>query len=126
APGSPAWLQGLRALWSPLLASRDGRGVQRPAAAYDSLVSFLDVGGLNLLAGDADPWATDTVRARRDERDLLRPAWGGAVAPARSTRWARNFAMRPGGPPWPGSGGRGRSTLCRWANATACCARQAC
>src|SRR2546425_8986533 len=62
APGSPAWLQGLRTLWSPLLASRDGRGVPRPAAAFDSLVSFLDVGGLNLLAGDAGPPGPHTPR----------------------------------------------------------------
>ena len=117
-PGSPAWLQGLRTLWSPLLASRDGRGVPRPAAAFDSLVSFLDVGGLNLLAGDADPWASDTVRARRDERDLLRRAWSDAVTRLQPTSvaWIPAFVPRDARVPLAdssrGARGEGIATWC--------------
>jgi hypothetical protein len=95
--GSPDWLrqQGLRALWSPLLVSREGRILPRSTAAVDSLVSFLDVGGLNLLAGDADPWASDTVRARWDERELVRRAWNEAVTRLRPTSVAWVPAFDP-------------------------------
>src|SRR5207253_11343559 len=77
----PDWWrqQGMRVLSAPLLPARDGRHVVRPGASLDSLVALLDVGGFNLLGGDADPSAMDSVHARWDERDAVRRAWAAAV-----------------------------------------------
>src|SRR5438132_1603274 len=81
ATSIPEWLrqQGMRVLWAPLLPARDGRHVVRPGASLDSLVALLDVGGFNLLGGDADPSAMDSVHARWEERDAVRRAWAAAV-----------------------------------------------
>ncbi|HEU5260405.1 MAG TPA: hypothetical protein VFU41_03160 [Gemmatimonadales bacterium] len=81
AAHAPGWLrqQGMRVFWLPLLATRDGRRVPRPTAALDSLVTLLDAGGFNLLAGDADPASADSLRARWDERLAVRRAWSEAV-----------------------------------------------
>jgi len=81
ATSVPEWLrqQGMRVLWVPLLPSRDGRHVVRPGASLDSLVTLLDVGGFNLLGGDADPAGADSVHARWEERDAVRRAWAAAV-----------------------------------------------
>src|SRR6266567_143274 len=81
ATSVPEWLrqQGMRVLWTPLLPSRDGRHVVRPGASLDSLVALLDVGGFNLLGGDADPAGADSVHARWEERDAVRRAWAAAV-----------------------------------------------
>src|SRR5437764_840295 len=81
ATSVPEWLrqQGMRVLWAPLLPARDGRHAVRPAASLDSLVTLLDVGGFNLLGGDADPAAADSVHARWEERDAVRRAWAAAV-----------------------------------------------
>lgn len=80
ATSAPDWLrqQGMRVLWTPLLATRDGRRVPRSAAALDSLVALLDAGGFNLLTGDADPENADSLHARSEERDALRRAWADA------------------------------------------------
>src|SRR5216117_599533 len=77
----PDWLrqQGLRVLWTPLLATREEQRVPRPAATLDSLVTFLDVGGFNLLSGDAYPEGADSAHARWWERDAVRRAWSDAV-----------------------------------------------
>src|SRR5207248_2348058 len=61
------------------LPARDGRHAVRPAASLDSLVTLLDVGGFNLLGGDADPAGADSVHARWEERDAVRRAWTAAV-----------------------------------------------
>lgn len=81
ATSVPDWLrqQGMRVFWIPLLAGREGRRAPRPAAVLDSLVTFLDGGGFNLLAGDADPEGADSIRARWDERYAVRRAWADAV-----------------------------------------------
>src|SRR5213595_68401 len=81
ATSVPEWLrqQGMRVLWVPLLPSRDGRHVVRPGASLDSLVTLLDVGGFNLLGGDADPAGADSVHARWEEREAVRRAWAAAV-----------------------------------------------
>ena len=81
ATNVPDWLrqQGLRVLWTPLLATRDEQRVPRPAATLDSLVTFLDVGGFNLLSGDAYPEGADSAHARWWERDAVRRAWSDAV-----------------------------------------------
>src|SRR5436305_121537 len=81
ATSVPEWLrqQGMRVLWAPLLPARDGRHAVRPAASLDSLVTLLDVGGFNLLGGDADPAGADSVHARWEERDAVRRAWTAAV-----------------------------------------------
>ncbi|HYK82395.1 MAG TPA: hypothetical protein VEU55_04570 [Gemmatimonadales bacterium] len=81
ATSSPDWLrqQGMRVLWAPLLLTREGRHLARSSRALDSLVEFLDAGGFNLLAGDAAPEATDSARARSDERETVRHAWADAV-----------------------------------------------
>src|SRR5881396_2652454 len=78
----PDWLrqQGLRVLWTPLLATRDEQRVPRPHATLDSLVTFLDVGGFNLLSGDAYPEGADSMHARWWERDAVRRAWSDAVS----------------------------------------------
>jgi hypothetical protein len=81
ATNVPDWLrqQGMRVLWAQLLPSHDGRHVVRPAASLDSLVTLLDVGGFNLLGGDADPAGADSAHARWDERDAVRRAWAAAI-----------------------------------------------
>src|SRR5437773_2493341 len=78
----PDWLrqQGQRVLWTPLLATRDEQRVPRPHATLDSLVTFLDVGGFNLLSGDAYPEGADSAHARWWERDAVRRAWSDAVS----------------------------------------------
>jgi hypothetical protein len=116
---SPDWLrqQGLRTLWSPLLVSRDGRILSRSTAVLDSLVRLLDVGGLNLLAGDADPWASDTVRARW-EGELVRRAWSDVVTRLQPTSvaWVPAFAPQDARVPLAdssrGSRGEGIPTWC--------------
>jgi hypothetical protein len=81
ATNTPEWLrqQGMRLLWMPLFATRDGRRTVRSGAALDSLVTLLDAGGFNLLAGDAGPESMDSVHGRWDERDAVRRAWADAV-----------------------------------------------
>ncbi len=78
----PDWLrqQGLRVLWTPLLATREEQRVPRPHATLDSLVTFLDVGGFNLLSGDAYPEGADSMHARWWERDAVRRAWSDVVS----------------------------------------------
>ncbi len=78
----PDWLrqQGIRALWVPLLVTREGRRAPRSGSALDSLVALLDAGGFNLIAGDADPGAADSAHARWEERDAVRRAWTDAVS----------------------------------------------
>jgi len=81
ATSIPEWLrqQGMRVLWAPLLPAHEGRHSVRPAASLDSLVALLDVGGFNLLGGDADPSGMDSLHARWGERDAVRRAWAAAV-----------------------------------------------
>src|SRR5437773_846964 len=81
ATSTPEWLrqQGMRVLWTPLFATRDGRRVVRSGASLDSLVALLDAGGFNLLAGDAGPESTDSLHLRWEERDAVRRAWADAV-----------------------------------------------
>jgi len=81
ATSVPEWLrqQGMRVLWTPLFATRDGRRAPRSRPAFDSLVALLDVGGFNLLAGDAGPESMDSVHTRWDERDAVRRVWADAV-----------------------------------------------
>lgn len=78
---TPAWLrqQGMRVLWMPVFVTRDGRRALRTSAGFDSLVALLDGGGFNLVAGDAAADWADSIRARWDERDAVRRAWGDAV-----------------------------------------------
>src|SRR5207244_10723390 len=80
ATSTPEWLrqQGMRVLWTPLFATRDGRRVVRSGASLDSLVALLDAGGFNLLAGDAGPESTDSLHVRWAARDARRPAWAAA------------------------------------------------
>jgi hypothetical protein len=77
----PEWLRqyGMRMLWLPLFATREGRRVPRSAASLDSLVALLDAGAFNLLAGDAGPESMDSVHVRWEERDAVRRAWAEAV-----------------------------------------------
>ncbi|PYO42116.1 MAG: hypothetical protein DMD33_10615 [Gemmatimonadetes bacterium] len=81
ATSVPDWLrqQGMRVLWTSLLATRDGRRVVRSGASLDSIVSLLDAGGFNLLAGDAGPESTDSLHTRWDEREAVRRAWADAA-----------------------------------------------
>jgi len=81
ATSVPDWLrqQGMRVLWTSLLATRDGRRVVRSGASLDSIVSLLDAGGFNLLAGDAGPESTDSLHTRWDEREAVRHAWADAA-----------------------------------------------
>ncbi|HXL53444.1 MAG TPA: hypothetical protein VN945_09970 [Gemmatimonadales bacterium] len=81
ATNTPEWLrqQGMRVLWTPLFLTRDGRRAMRSGAALDSLVVLLDVGGFNLVAGDAAPESMDSLHVRWEERDAVRRAWGDAV-----------------------------------------------
>ena len=74
ASGVPDWIRqsGMRALWTPQLVRREG--------ALDSLVSFLDQAGLNLLAGDAGAeTVADSVHHPWEERAAVRRAWSQAV-----------------------------------------------
>jgi len=84
ATSVPDWLrqQGMRVLWTSLLATRDGRRVVRSGASLDSIVSLLDAGGFNLLAGDAGPESTDSLHTRWDEREAVRRAWADAASVA--------------------------------------------
>jgi len=116
ATSTPEWLrrQGMRVLWTPLFATRDGRRTVRSGASLDSLVALLDAGGFNLFAGDAGPESTDSLHVRWEERDAVRRAWADAVkrlqptsvawiplldyrnvrhAPADSSRGARGEAL---------------------------------
>ncbi|HEY6807262.1 MAG TPA: hypothetical protein VI160_00640, partial [Gemmatimonadales bacterium] len=81
ATNLPEWLrqQGMRVLVTPLFPMRDGRRSARSGAALDSLVSLLDAGGFNLVAGDARPESMDSLHTRWDERDAVRRAWADAV-----------------------------------------------
>src|SRR2546422_8696196 len=78
--------------WTPVFATRDGRRGVRSGASLDSLVALLDAGGLNPLAGAANPRGADSPhvpraggRARRGARggagDRLGPARAGGVPP---------------------------------------------
>jgi hypothetical protein len=75
------WLRqyGMRVLWEPLFATRDGRRVPRSAASLDSLVALLDAGAFNLFAGDAAPENMDSAHVRWYEFDATRRAWTEAV-----------------------------------------------
>src|SRR5439155_1595504 len=90
ATSTPEWLrqQGMRVLWTPLFATRDGRRVVRSSASLDSLVALLDAGGFNLLAGDASAESTDSLHVRWEERDAVRRAWADAVKRLQPTRVA--------------------------------------
>src|SRR5438093_3132977 len=81
ATSTPEWLrqQGMRVLWTPLFATRDGRRAVRSGASLDSLVALLDAGGFNLLAGDAGPESTDSLHTYWEERLAVRRAWADAV-----------------------------------------------
>jgi hypothetical protein len=81
ATSVPEWLrqQGVRLLWASLLPWRDGHHVVRTNASLDSLVTLLDVGGFNLLGGDADPEETDSVHVHWEERAAVRRVWAAAV-----------------------------------------------
>ena len=81
ATSIPDWMrqQGMRVLWASLLATREGRRAVRSSASLDSLVSLLDAGGFNLLAGDAAPENTDSLHTRWDEREAVRRAWADAA-----------------------------------------------
>jgi len=74
ATNTPEWLrqQGMRVLWTPLFATRDGRRAVRSGASLDSLVVLLDAGG-------AGPESTDSLHVRWEERDAVRRAWADAV-----------------------------------------------
>ena len=116
ATSTPEWLrqQGMRVLWTPLFATRDGRRAVRSGASLDSLVVLLDAGGFNLLAGDAGPESSDSLHTYWEERLAVRRAWADAVkrlqptsvawiplldygnarhAPADSSRGARGEAL---------------------------------
>lgn len=82
ATNAPDWLrqQGMRALWAPLLPTREGHRFIRSTASLDSLVALLDVSGLNLLGGDADPEAMDSLHTPWELRDAVRRAWAAAVS----------------------------------------------
>ena len=81
ATSIPDWMrqQGMRVLWAPLLATREGRRAMRPSGSLDSVVALLDAGGFNLLAGDAAPESTDSLHTRWDEREAVRRAWADAA-----------------------------------------------
>src|SRR5439155_1573789 len=81
ATSTPEWLrqQGMRVLWTPLFATRDGRRAVRSGASLDSLVALLDAGGFNLLAGDAGPESSDSLHTYWEERLAVRRAWADAV-----------------------------------------------
>lgn len=69
----PPWIRqaGIRALWTPLVASPSGDAVR-----IDSLVPWLDQAGINLFGGDARPEAiADSLHHRWEERDAVRRAW---------------------------------------------------
>src|SRR2546430_13421708 len=102
ATSVPDWLrqQGIRALWAPLLVARSSGHVPRSSGALDSIVTLLDVGGFNLVAGDADPEGTDSVHARWEERDGVRRAWSDAVNPLQPTSVAWIPAFDPSDARW--------------------------
>src|SRR5206468_1644869 len=99
ATSTPEWLQqqGMRVLWTPLFATRDGRRVMRSGASLDSLVVLLDAGGFNLLAGDASPESTDSLHVRWEERDAVRRAWADAVKRLQPTRDRKSVVEGKGG-----------------------------
>ncbi len=102
ATSIPDWLrqQGMRVLWVPLLETREGRPVPRPPGALDSLVAFLDAGGFNLVAGDANPEDADSLHARWEERDAVRRAWADAVNRLQPTSVAWIPAFDAAGARW--------------------------
>src|SRR5256886_6157844 len=102
ATSVPDWLrqQGIRALWAPLLVARSSGHVPRSSGALDSIVTLLDVGGFNLVAGDADPEGTDSVHARWEERDAVRRAWSDAVNRLQPTSVAWIPAFDPSDARW--------------------------
>src|SRR5207244_2440466 len=137
ATSTPEWLrqQGMRVLWAPLFATRDGRRVMRSGASLDSLVVLLDAGGFNLLAGDASPESTDSLHVRWEERDAVRRAWADAVKRLQPTSVAwiplLDYAnARHAGPGWRFSSERARrgeaGTRSRTPPATRRCATPAC
>src|SRR2546422_7789087 len=77
ATSTPEWLrqQGMRVLWNPLFATRDGRRVMRSGASLDSLVVLLDAGGVKPLARHARPGSTDPPHGGWGGRDAGRPGW---------------------------------------------------
>ena len=88
APDIPSWIRqvGMRALWTPLLSSEQGREVARSAASLDSLVGSLDAAGLNLLAGDARPeTVVDSLHHPWADRDIVRRAWSEVVSQLQPT-----------------------------------------
>ena len=79
--GVPAWIRqiGMRALWTPLRASRPPGATAR-SGVLDSVVRFLDEAGLNLLAGDAEAEViADSTHHRGEERAAVRRAWSAIV-----------------------------------------------
>ncbi len=102
ATSVPDWLrqQGIRVLWAPLLVARSGGHVPRSSGALDSMVTLLDVGGFNLVAGDADPEGTDSVHARWEERDAVRRAWSDAANRLQPTSVAWIPAFDPSDARW--------------------------
>ncbi len=99
ARGVPEWIRqrGLRVVWTALLARRGERSFARTGAELDSLVSFLDAGDFNLLAGDADPEPiADSADYRGEERDAVRRAWREAADRLQPTSvaWVPGFDYR--------------------------------
>lgn len=104
ATNVPPWVRqvGMRALWTPLLVSDQGRDLPRSARALDSLVTSLDQAGLNLLAGDAQPEAvSDSLHHFWAERDAARRAWADAEKQLQPTSvaWVPAFAYGAYRPP---------------------------
>jgi len=105
APEVPSWIRqvGIRALWTPLLTTEQGRAVARSAASLDSLVGSLDAAGLNLLAGDARPeTVVDSLHHPWADRDAVRRSWKAVVNQLQPTSvaWIPAFdyaAYRPPG-----------------------------
>ena len=97
--GVPGWIkqQGMRALWTPLMVTRDAGPVARSAASLDSLVGVLDEAGLNLLIGDALPIiVADSLHHHWEDRLAVRRAWTSAVAVLQPTSvaWVPAFDLR--------------------------------
>src|SRR2546422_5870408 len=59
--------QGMRVLWTPLFATRDGRRVMRSGASLDSLVVLLDAGGFHPPPAAAHPRGQGAPHARWGE-----------------------------------------------------------
>src|SRR2546428_11406325 len=80
ATSTPEWLrqQGMRVLWTPVFATRDGRRGVRSGASLDSLVALLDAGGVNLLPGGAPPGGAGSLPPPRGERHAPARAPGAA------------------------------------------------